>query len=345
MKLSDRGRQSGGIKQGGGVKLNGGSQNEPATLAKGGSDFEALTNRLVKRQRYLQRWAKSERLTAYRLYDRDLPEHPYIIDCYNQLFVIYDRSRDSSTGPWGGAKQQFTGAVAEGLKTLPTALILKERRSQKAGEQYQPVANLKTFKQIEEQGRLYLINATDYLDTGLFLDHRPLRQRLHQTHSGRLLNLFCYTGSISVAAALGGAQTFNIDLSSTYLNWAKENFACNTIPVGEHRFERADVLQWLASPFPNSRQPFDTIFCDPPTYSRSKGMDQDFEVQRDQLRIIEGCMKRLAANGKLWFSTNKRSFRLATEVAQRYHVSDYTKQSIPPDFRDQKIHQLYLIEH
>ena len=190
------------------------------------------------------------------------------------------------------------------------------------------------------------VNLTDYLDTGLFLDHRPMRWWMQQHAKDKsVLNLFCYTGTVSVHAAVGGAKRVDsVDMSATYLEWAEDNFKLNGLPLSpyQYRFIQANVVEWL----PRCQHRYDLIFLDPPTFSNSKRMQGVFDVQRDHADLIHQAMQLLEANGTLVFSNNFRKFQLDSSVEQRYQVQDYRLQSLPEDFqRDPKIHGCWLINH
>ncbi len=186
------------------------------------------------------------------------------------------------------------------------------------------------------------MNLWDYLDTGLFLDHRPIRYQLTKgKHQGRLLNLFCYTGSISVAAAKAGMETYNVDMSRTYIDWAQENFLANELDPADHEFVQEDALQFLANP--GMCGEFDMIFLDPPTFSNSKRMEGDFDVERDQVKLVQQAAKLLKSSGVLYFSNNKRKFRLDSALSKEFKIKDISADTIPQDFHDQKIHHCFEI--
>ena len=205
------------------------------------------------------------------------------------------------------------------------AIYWRTRRPQKGKSQYEAIADVQERVVVEEGGLKFLVNFTDYLDTGLFLDHRATRARIRAASKGkRFLNLFCYTGVATVYAAAGGAaSTTSIDMSRTYLDWAKRNLSINGIP-GEHRFVQEDCLAWLAA---EDKERYDLIFLDPPTFSNSKRMDHEFDVQRDHVDLIRATLKRLAPGGLLLFSTNFRKFKLdgaalADLSRARHHEGD-----------------------
>jgi len=227
-------------------------------------------------------------------------------------------------------------------------VFLKIRRKQRSVEQYEKLGDSGQFHTISEGGCKLLVNFQDYLDTGIFLDHRPIRLMIQQQAEGkRFLNLFAYTGTATVHAAVGGAKsTTTVDMSNTYLNWAKNNLGLNT-SVGEHEFIQADCLEWLAAEAKHAKpRQYDMIFLDPPTFSNSKRMDDVFDIQNDHVRLITSAMRLLAADGVLYFSTNFRRFKLDIEALSPLHIDDITAASIPEDFaRNPKIHYCWRIKH
>jgi len=199
---------------------------------------------------------------------------------------------------------------------------------------------------ITENGRKFWVNLDKSLDTGLFLDHRNTRKKVGETAAGkRFLNLFSYTGSFTVYAATGGAASSEtVDLSNTYLDWAKRNFKLNGIDTEQHKIVRADVFQYLQNAAAEGKQ-FDLIVMDPPSFSNSKKMLDILDIQRDHKKLIDGAMNLLASDGILYFSNNLRSFVLDNSVSEQYAVKDISKQSVPDDFRNKKIHQCWEIKH
>lgn len=298
-------------------------------------------NRLEKNAKKLKPWSRRHRIEAYRLYDRDIPEFPCIIDVYGKYFVVYDRSdarieRDRERLPVALAALQEAFAVDR------RSIFLKARERQKGETQYEKMESSGHEFDVREGEALFRVNLSDYLDTGLFLDHRLMRERVRGGSAGkRVLNLFSYTGSVSVAAALGGAaRVTSVDLSATYTEWARENFRLNGLPLVRHDFVQANALEFLREP----RAPlYDLVFLDPPTFSNSKRMSGDFEVERDQDSLVGLCMPWLAPGGQLWFSCNKRTFRLSAAILAGYSVRDVTGDTIPFDFRDRKIHCAFEI--
>lgn len=305
-----------------------------------------IQNRLDKNHRKLQSWAEKNHITAYRLYDRDIPEYPFIVDRYADYFVIYDKSQRIDEEK--NHLPHLLDALKSLFKTTDEKIIIKRRQKQKGTEQYQRLGEANQKIVVHENGVPLYANLWDYLDTGLFLDHRPMRyQFLKKVKAKRFLNLFCYTASASVMAALNGATTFNIDMSGNYLSWARENFQLNNLNPAQHHFFEEDILSFIkeAQNWPDFKASFDIIFLDPPTFSNSKKMEQDFEVERDQIPLLNGVMELLSADGALYFSNNKRDFKIASEIEQKFKLQNITAQTLPVDFHDQKIHHCFRIRH
>lgn len=309
-----------------------------------------ILNRLQKNWKKLAPWAKRQSIEAFRLYDRDIPEFPFLVDVYRDWVVVYDKS-DSFKDKDKNHLPLVLEALEQGLSFSQDHIVLKKRQRQEGLAQYEKLSERNDSMVIRE-GEVFLeVNLHDYLDTGLFLDHRPMRQKLNKEtrifadqhgRSPRLLNVFCYTGAVSVASALGGATVTSIDMSATYLEWAKRNFCHNKLNPTEHNFIQADAIAYLEGPPAES---YDFIFLDPPTFSNSKRMSGTFEVERDQDFIVERSMVRLAPHGKMYFSNNKRDFRLSDELRQKYVVHDITSATIPQDCHDKKIHRCFEIHH
>jgi len=224
--------------------------------------------------------------------------------------------------------------------------IVKARQRQRGASQYEKLGDAQGEELVVEEGpaRL-LVNLRDYLDTGLFLDHRPARRFIGaQCRDKRFLNLFCYTATVSVHAALGGAsESLSIDMSNTYLDWARRNFRLNAVDTARHRLLRADCLQWLAE---QRRAQWDVIFLDPPSFSNSKRMREVLDVQRDHVDLIGHCMRLLVPGGMLLFSNNLRGFRLDPQLRRAFAVEDWQRPSLDPDFeRNPRIHHCFLVRH
>lgn len=303
-----------------------------------------ILNRLEKNSKKLIAWSEKYKIQAYRLYDRDIPEFPFIVDRYNEDFVIYDKSEKIDEN------KNHLPALIEALKTLfkieDNKIIIKKRQKQKGTEQYTKLATTNEKKIVLENGIPLLVNLHDYLDTGLFLDHRPMRyQFLKKSKNVKMLNLFCYTASVSVMAAMGGAITCSVDMSGNYLDWAKENFKLNQIDLNRHTFHEDDVLQFIenACVWHDYFESFDVIFLDPPTFSNSKSMKTDFDVERDQVQLVHQVLKFLKPQGVLYFSNNKRDFKISQELSTNLKIKDITLETIPIDFHDKKIHKCFEI--
>lgn len=297
-----------------------------------------IKNRIEKNLKRLKSWVEQNKIEAYRIYDRDIPEFPFIVDKYLDYLVIYDKSQE-----WIDKEKNhrplLEQALVEIFKVSPEKIIIKARQKQKGLNQYEKIQESGRFISVREHQAQLRVNLWDYLDTGLFLDHRPMRQWMFKNSKDlKVLNLFCYTGAVSVFAALGGGQVTSVDMSKTYLDWARENFSLNQLSENDHEFIQSDVLQWIDELRPNN---YDLIFLDPPTFSNSKKMADSFEVERDQLSLIRITMQALTPGGKLIFSNNKRDFKLDPEVASFAHVKNITRQSLPPDFHDPKIHHCF----
>lgn len=313
-----------------------------------------FANRLQKNLKKLQVWKKKNNISCYRAYDADLPEYAVAIDVYEGDAVWvnvqeYEPPRDIDPHK---ANRRLAGLLAEIPKVMgipADQVFFKIRRKQKNTDQYQKLGDQGRFHVIEEYGCQLRVNFSDYLDTGLFLDHRPIRLMIQQQSKGkRFLNLFAYTGSATVHAAVGGAvATTTVDISNTYLDWAKANLALNAVH-GEHEFIQADCLEWLKTesnhPYPYPRQ-YDLIFLDPPTFSNSKRMTEVFDVQNDHVALITQALRLLAPGGVLYFSTNFRRFKLDYDALAMPNIEDITAKTIPEDFkRNPKIHYCWRIQ-
>ncbi|MDP3706370.1 MAG: bifunctional 23S rRNA (guanine(2069)-N(7))-methyltransferase RlmK/23S rRNA (guanine(2445)-N(2))-methyltransferase RlmL [Legionellaceae bacterium] len=304
---------------------------------------EMFSNRLKKNFVHLQKWAKRNQISCYRVYDADLPEYAYAIDIYSDHAVLQEYTAPASIPAEIAEKRsQEVIQIVPGLLGLsPQQVVVKQRKRQKGELQYEKMNETRRFMTVTEGSAKLQVNLHDYLDTGLFLDHRLLRMRFGQITPGtRFLNCFCYTATASVHAALAGAFTTNVDLSNTYLNWAKENFKLNRLDISRHQFVQYDCLEWLNS----TRDQFDVIFLDPPSFSNSKRMAETLDIQRDHEALIGAAMRLLSPNGTLYFSTNFRQFKLSPQVFDQFSVRDISSETIDLDFkRNQRIHQCFII--
>lgn len=307
------------------------------------SDVAALVNRVVKNQRHLARWARREDLEAYRLYDRDMPEFPLAIDRYGDwLHVqVFEQRRPLADDAVDG----ISAALAEALAIAPGRIALKQRRRQRGSSQYQRLADDGQAFTVAERDLRFEVNLTRYLDTGLFLDHRDTRAMVRADATGRdMLNLFAYTGSFTVYAAAGGARrTVTVDLSKTYQAWSRRNLALNGLDTaGRHHFVQDDTLSFLDRTRRSGAR-FDLVVLDPPSFSNSKRTDDSFDVQRDQLPLLRATLAVLAPGGSLYFSNNRRGFRLDPAVAEEAEVSEITERTVPPDFQRFRPHRCWLL--
>jgi 23S rRNA (cytosine1962-C5)-methyltransferase len=294
--------------------------------------------------RILSKQAKQQGVTCYRLYDRDLPEFPLIIDLYeDEVLVTEYRSNHRLS------EEEYERWFTDSLEVIqhvlgkdPLQVHIKERkRKESRQDQYQKTDNQQQYIEVGEGGLKFLVNLTDFLDTGLFIDHRITRRMVAKQSAGkRVLNLFCYTGSFSVYAAQGGAsEIVSVDLSNTYLDWAQKNMQLNKFTDQRYSYVKADVLQWLPK-VPNEY--FDLIVLDPPTFSNSKMMKDVFDIQEMHVELINECLSKLKEDGVLYFSTNARKFEMRTEE-MKGQVENITTATIPFDFKGKLLRWCYII--
>ena len=313
---------------------------EQARLSEGGQMF---ANRLQKNLKQLGKWARREGVECYRLYDADMPEYAVAIDLYGDWVHVQEYAAPRSIDPEKAQSRLFDAlaAIPQALGIDKSKVVVKRRERQSGTKQYGRQAAQGQFMEVNEGGVKLLVNLTDYLDTGLFLDHRPLRLRIQREAAGkRFLNLFCYTATATVHAAKGGARTTtSVDLSKTYLDWARRNLSLNGYS-DKNRLEQGDVMAWLEA----DRGEYDLIFIDPPTFSNSKRMEGVFDIQRDHVQLLDLAMTRLAAGGVLYFSNNFRKFILDEGLAARYGVEEISDKTLDPDFaRNTKIHRAWRL--
>ncbi|MCE5252595.1 MAG: bifunctional 23S rRNA (guanine(2069)-N(7))-methyltransferase RlmK/23S rRNA (guanine(2445)-N(2))-methyltransferase RlmL [Actinomycetia bacterium] len=318
--------------------------------ASAGSGAAMFGNRLRKNLRHLRRWAARSGIHCYRLYDADLPEYAVAIDLYEDWAHVQEYAPPGTVDPVRARRRlrEVMAVVPEILEIPPEHAVLKVRRAQRGADQYQKLRDAGTYLEVHEAGLRFLVNLTDYLDTGLFLDHRPTRALIRELAPGRrFLNLFGYTGSATVYAAAGGAvSTTTVDLSAVYLDWARRNLELNGFYGPEHGFVRADCLEWLSQRAAALEQAptYDLIFLDAPTFSNSKSMRGTLDIQRDHAWLIRMAVRLLSPHGILLFSTNFRHFRLDPALATQLRVADITRQTIPPDFaRNPRIHACFRV--
>lgn len=312
---------------------------------------DAFANRLRKNVAHWRKWARRRGISCFRVYDRDVPQFPFAIDWFETVSPrgeIHLHVQEIDTG-WKMSDSDYTAwlvavcdAICEVCAIPAAQLHLKRRERQRGTSQYEKLydADAESFV-VLEAGHRFEVNFDIYLDTGLFLDHRPMRamvaetiaQRAAQGAGTRFLNLFAYTGSFSVHAALAGAsQSTTVDLSNTYQAWTARNFALNGVDSRRHALVRADVLSWQLQAAA-ARERYDVIVLDPPSFSNSKKMQEVLDVQRDHVRLVSQCHDLLAAGGELFFSTNLRSFDIDPQLEKRLSLREITRHSVPEDFR------------
>ena len=307
---------------------------------------QMFANRLQKNAKKLKKWVEKNKIQCYRVYDADMPEYAVAIDVYGDWAHVQEYQAPKSVDPEKAKQRLF-----EVMSAIPTALnisesnvILKKRQRQTGKEQYEKIDQTKHEMIVEEYGCDFIVNLKDYLDTGLFLDHRPVRKLIQDKANGvRFLNLFCYTATASIHAGQGGARSsLSVDMSNTYTEWARRNIELNEFSDLHHQVERADCIEWLKQ----SHDKFDLIFMDPPTFSNSKKMADVLDIQRDHGELVRLAMARLARGGELIFSNNYRRFVLDESLEQEYNVKNITRETLDPDFdRNDKIHQCYIIKN
>lgn len=328
------------------VATPGEKASEEQAVHKNQDNAQMFANRLIKNQKRLKKWLKQSGETSYRVYDADMPEYALAVDRYGDRVHVQEYAAPSSINPAQAQKRLYDAleVMPEALGVDASKIYIKRRERQAGSAQYQKrAASGERFEVQEGSARLW-VNLRDYLDTGLFLDHRPVRRMLGEMAAGkRFLNLFCYTATATVQAALGGASdSVSVDMSNTYLEWAKDNFALNKLDTRLHRVVRDDCFRWLET----ANAEFDLIFMDPPTFSNSKKMRDTLDVQRDHPRLVELAMARLAPGGTLVFSNNQRRFKLDEALSEHFAVEDITGRSFDPDFqRRTNLHHVFLLRH
>jgi 23S rRNA (guanine2445-N2)-methyltransferase / 23S rRNA (guanine2069-N7)-methyltransferase len=309
---------------------------------------EYFHNRLAKNDKSLRRWTRKEGIEALRLYDRDIPEVPLVLDRYGDalLMALYERPYEKDEGLEAEWLEMMAASASNALGIDPAAVFMKTRKRQRGSGQYERIGASRAERNVREGGLSFIVNLSDYLDTGLFLDHRPTRAMVRSESKGkRMLNLFCYTGSFSVYAAAGGAaSTTSVDLSNTYLAWASRNLELNGFSGSPHQLVRSDAMLFLEEAAREGRS-WDLLVVDPPTFSNSKGSPEDFDVNEDWQRLLRSCARVLAPGGAIYFSSNSRKLVWSAEAATEASVGglweDISAATIPPDFRNTKIHRCW----
>ena len=297
--------------------------------------FIMFRNRLQKVYRHVRRRAKRQNVSCYRVYDHDLPEFPLIIEVYEDKLHVteYKRKHQLTFEQHDDWRRRSLTTISEAFAVTPENIFIKmrQRKAGRAG-QYQKFGAGKEEYIVHEGGLKFIVNLSDYIDTGLFLDHRITRQLVRDQAQGKkILNLFCYTGAFSVYAAAGHAEeVISVDLSKTYLTWAKRNMELNGFTDdARYKYIQADVKKYLTT-VPESS--FDMVIMDPPTFSNSKRTDDFLDIQRDHVTLINQCLSALTADGSLWFSTNNKKFVMERDKILAASIHDVTKNTIPFDF-------------
>jgi 23S rRNA G2069 N7-methylase RlmK/C1962 C5-methylase RlmI len=294
---------------------------------------EMFSNRVKKNARHLGKWAKRENVTCWRVYDRDIPEVPVTLDTYEGALVLNDYRIDGTNTEW---LDDLASAATLALDAKECFVKQRERFTHREGDQYERQAQQGAWRTVHEGGHAFRVNLSDYIDTGLFLDHRITRARAAQEPATSMLNLFAYTGAFSVYGAAAGMATTSVDLSKTYLEWARENLTLNKL---DGEIIHSDVREFLAEARRAGRR-WELAVVDPPTFSNSKRMDYVWDVQRDHAALLDDVA---AVTTKIiWFSTNLRRFKMEWSRSGA-EVTDETHATLPPDFRDKRIHHAFRI--
>lgn len=303
-------------------------------------------NRIRKNYKHIRKWARRTNSNAFRIYDRDVKGYPFAIDLYqNRFSVQFIPKKTAEEEPSPRLKSEVENALLDLFHAAPHSIHWKTRRRRQSLEQIEKIDSSKEFFTVFEYGLQFMVNLRDYLDTGLFLDHRETRRLVGAISGGKkVLNLFAYTCSFSVHASAGGAlYTKSVDLSNTYTEWGRKNFELNGLPRDRNEIVREDCLKFLAKEA-ETKNRYDIIVIDPPTISRSKKMEKKFDVQRDHSTLIRQAMELLTVEGELFFSTNSRKFSLDKSLSALYAISEVSGRTIPEDFRNKKIHRCWRIE-
>ncbi len=317
----------------GGLKINAAKQ------------AEMFANRLAKNAKHLRKWPTKQGITCYRVYDRDIPEIPLAVDIYEDRLHIaeYDRPHDRTVGEHGDWLDLLAKTASDTLSIDRKKVFMKRRERQLGLSQYEKVDTTGNAFTVNEGGLKFKVNLADYLDTGLFLDHRITRSMVREASENKnVLNLFAYTGSFSVYAAAGQARTVTtVDMSNTYLDWARENFSLNNFDSARFKFIRDDAMAFLK--FHQPGEHYDLAIVDPPTFSNSKKTEADFDIQRDHVEMLNNLLKLMTPEGVIFFSTNFRRFKFNEEEIHSTNIREISKQTVPPDFRNKRIHRCWRI--
>lgn len=315
-------------------------------IADGEDKASPFVNCIRNSYRHIRKWAKRTETNCFRIYDRQLYHYPLAIDFYAGRYCIHYFSPDrESQEPPEALADEIEKALFTLFRTESKDIYWRSRIRRKKVQQYEKAGEEKEFFPVVEYGVQFYVNLTDYLDTGLFLDHRETRKLVASfCKEKRLLNLFAYTCSFSVHAAMQGAKyTKSVDMSNTYTAWGRDNFVLNGLPAKNHEIVRADCLKFLDEEIA-SRKAYDVIVIDPPTISRSKKMDEMFDIQVDYISLLKKALKLLAPGGMIFFSTNSRKFVFDLALFAENQVKEISHKTLPIDFHDPKIHRCWIIQ-
>jgi 23S rRNA G2069 N7-methylase RlmK/C1962 C5-methylase RlmI len=314
-------------------------------ISDGEDKSSPLKNRIRKNYRHFRKFAKRTLTDCFRLYDRDIPQYPLAIDYYAGRFLVhYFAHPNEDDEPSLSLTEETTNALCTIFNTTPDCIYWRTRAKRSKLEQYEKEDDSKEFFNAVEYGVKFKINLLDYLDTGLFLDHRETRQMVASSSKGkRLLNLFAYTCSFSVHAAKAGAlSTKSVDMSNTYTAWGRKNFLLNSLSLQNNEIIRADCIPFLKEEV-QRKSLYDVIVIDPPTISRSKKMTAMFDVQEDYIFLLSHALKLLTRDGVIFFSTNSRKFVFNETLFPSCIIREITQKTIPVDFHNKKIHRCWKI--
>ena len=306
---------------------------------------QLFTNRLKKRARHLRRWPTRRGITCFRIYERDIPEIPLVVDRYEDAVHIteYERPHERSLSRHSAWLQLMKTTAAKTLGVPVQQVFLKKRQKRRQGDQYEKIGDQKKMRTVSEGELKFLVNLSDYVDTGLFLDHRVTRSMVRDQAEGKsVLNLFAYTGSFTVYAADGGATaTMTVDLSKNYLSWAQENLKLNGLDGPQHRFVAGDSIEFLLKAVKDPKQRFDLVVVDPPTFSNSKRTEDDWDVQEQHVEMLDLVSQVLNPSGVVYFSTNFRKFKPRLAELSQFESIEISSKTVPEDFRNRKIHRCW----
>ncbi|MDP6553062.1 MAG: bifunctional 23S rRNA (guanine(2069)-N(7))-methyltransferase RlmK/23S rRNA (guanine(2445)-N(2))-methyltransferase RlmL [Pirellulaceae bacterium] len=313
--------------------------------AKAREQAELFRSRLKKRARHLRRWPTRQGITCFRLYERDIPEIPLIVDCYEDHLHIteYERPHDRDAAQHADWLDLMQQTASDALDVKRGNVFFKSRQRQRGIKQHEQVSDRHHEVTVKEGGLKFIVNLSDYIDTGLFLDHRTTRQMVREAATDtRFLNLFGYTGSFSVYAASGGAvHTTTVDLSRSNLDWARRNMSLNEFRGGQHLFIRSDARQFLQQLA--TGETYDLAVVDPPTFSNSKRTEEDWDLQRDHVALLNAVLGQMNPQGLVFFSNNFRRFKLDADSIASAQIHEISKQTVPEDFRNRRIHRCWRI--